>query len=42
VPCAAGFPVGHGAANEPLPLGARVRLEADSAQLSFLEPAVSA
>jgi muramoyltetrapeptide carboxypeptidase len=42
VPCAAGFPVGHGAANEPLPLGARVHLEADSARLSFLEPAVSA
>ena len=42
LPCAAGFPVGHGEANEPVPLGARVRLEADSARLSFLEPAASA
>jgi muramoyltetrapeptide carboxypeptidase len=42
LPCAAGFPVGHGEANEPVPLGVRVRLEADSARLSFLEPAASA
>ncbi len=42
LPCAAGFPVGHGDANEPVPLGARVRLEADSARLSFLEPATRA
>jgi muramoyltetrapeptide carboxypeptidase len=40
VPCAAGFPIGHGDHNEPVPLGVRVRLEADSRRLSFLEPAV--
>jgi muramoyltetrapeptide carboxypeptidase len=40
LPCAAGFPIGHGELNEPLPLGVRVRLEADAARLSFLEPAV--
>src|SRR5439155_69819 len=26
LPCAGGFPVGHGEVNEPLPLGPRVRL----------------
>src|SRR5438045_8245969 len=26
LPCAGGFPVGHGEVNEPLPLGARVGL----------------
>jgi muramoyltetrapeptide carboxypeptidase len=41
LPCAAGFPVGHGEVNEPVPLGARVRLDADSARLTFLEAAVS-
>jgi muramoyltetrapeptide carboxypeptidase len=41
VPCASGFPIGHGDINEPLPLGVRVRLEADEARLTFLEPAVS-
>jgi muramoyltetrapeptide carboxypeptidase len=41
LPCAAGFPVGHGAANEPVPLGARVHLDAGAARLSFLEAAVS-
>jgi muramoyltetrapeptide carboxypeptidase len=40
VPCASGFPVGHGDINEPVPLGVRVRLEADEARLTFLEPAV--
>ena len=40
VPCAAGFPIGHGAANEPVPLGARVRLDADARRLTFLEGAV--
>ena len=40
--CAAGFPVGHGEVNEPLPLGVRVRLDADRATLAFLEPAVRA
>jgi muramoyltetrapeptide carboxypeptidase len=42
LPCAAGFPIGHGDVNEPVPLGVRVRLDADIARLSFLEPAVSA
>ena len=40
LPCAAGFPVGHGAANEPVPLGARVRLDATARSLTFLEGAV--
>jgi muramoyltetrapeptide carboxypeptidase len=42
LPCAAGFPVGHGDANEPVPLGARVRLDAGARSLTFLEAAVSA
>jgi len=41
LPCAAGFPIGHGEANEPVPLGVRVRLDAGSRRLTFLEPAVS-
>ena len=41
VPCAAGFPIGHGAANEPVPLGVRVRLDAGARSLSFLEPAAA-
>jgi muramoyltetrapeptide carboxypeptidase len=41
LPCAAGFPIGHGEHNAPVPLGARVRLDADAASLTFLEPAVS-
>ena len=41
LPCAAGFPIGHGAANEPVPLGARVRLDAGARSLTFLEPAVT-
>ena len=41
LPCAAGFPIGHGDVNEPVPLGVRVRLEADTARLSFLEPAAA-
>jgi muramoyltetrapeptide carboxypeptidase len=40
LPCAAGFPVGHGGVNEPLPLGVRARLDADAARLTFLEAAV--
>lgn len=36
-PCAAGFPIGHGAVNQPVPLGARVRLDATAARLDFLE-----
>jgi muramoyltetrapeptide carboxypeptidase len=42
LPCASGFPIGHGDVNEPVPLGVRVRLDADDARLTFLEAAVSA
>jgi muramoyltetrapeptide carboxypeptidase len=42
LPCAAGFPIGHGERNEPVPLGARVRLDAGARRLTFLEGAVSA
>jgi muramoyltetrapeptide carboxypeptidase len=42
LPCAAGFPIGHGDVNEPVPLGVRVHLDADNRCLSFLEPAVHA
>jgi muramoyltetrapeptide carboxypeptidase len=41
LPCAAGFPIGHGDVNEPVPLGARVRLDADRRTLEFLGAAVS-
>ncbi len=41
LPCAAGFPIGHGDANEPVPLGVRVRLDATEQQLTFLEPAAA-
>jgi muramoyltetrapeptide carboxypeptidase len=41
LPCAAGFPVGHGDVNEAVPLGLRVRLDADARSLSFLEAAVA-
>jgi muramoyltetrapeptide carboxypeptidase len=41
LPCATGFPIGHGDINEPVPLGVRVRLDATTAKLSFLESAVS-
>jgi len=40
LPCAAGFPLGHGEVNEPVPLGVRVRLDADARRLTFLEAAV--
>jgi muramoyltetrapeptide carboxypeptidase len=40
LPCAAGFPIGHGELNYPVPLGTQVRLEADAARLTFLEGAV--
>ena len=36
LPCAAGFPIGHGAHNEPVPLGVRVRLDANARRLTFL------
>lgn len=39
LPCAAGFPIGHGAQNQPVPLGVRVRLDAGSRRLTFLEAA---
>lgn len=42
LPCAAGFPVGHGDLNEPVPLGVRVRLDAGAARLTFLGGAVAA
>ena len=43
LPCVAGFPIGHGDdVNEPVPLGVRVRLDADAKQLTFLEAAVAA
>lgn len=42
VPCAAGFPIGHGAINQPVPLGTTVRLDAGEARLTFLEGAVRA
>jgi muramoyltetrapeptide carboxypeptidase len=41
LPCAAGFPIGHGAANVAVPLGARVRLDATARSLTFLEAAVA-
>jgi len=41
LPCAAGFPIGHGDVNEPVPLGVQVRLDATACRLTFLEPAVS-
>lgn len=41
VPCAAGFPIGHGPMNQPVPLGVRVRLEAGARRLTFLESAAS-
>lgn len=35
IPVVAGFPVGHGARNRAVPLGARVRLDADRRTLTF-------
>jgi muramoyltetrapeptide carboxypeptidase len=40
LPCAAGFPIGHGDENETVPLGAHVKLDADRRRLEFLEAAV--
>jgi muramoyltetrapeptide carboxypeptidase len=40
LPCAAGFPIGHGAINQPVPMGTSVRLDAGEARLTFLEGAV--
>ena len=41
LPCVAGFPIGHGEHNQPVPLGVRVRLDADNRSLTFLESAAS-
>ena len=41
LPCAAGFPIGHGDDNETVPLGVRVRLDADSRRLEFMETATA-
>ena len=41
LPCAAGFAIGHGELNLPVPLGARVRLDAAAGRLDFLEALVS-
>ena len=38
-PCAAGFAIGHGETNFAVPLGTKVRLDAERAILEFLEPA---
>jgi len=40
VPVVANFPAGHGDRNWALPLGARIRLDADHRRVSFLDPAV--
>jgi muramoyltetrapeptide carboxypeptidase len=41
LPCLAGLPIGHGSANQAVPLGARVRLDAGAGELAFLEGAVA-
>ena len=40
VPIMANFPAGHGPENWAIPLGARVRIDADEKSVQFLEPAV--
>lgn len=40
LPCVAGLPIGHGKVNEAVALGTRVRIDASSAALTFLEGAV--
>jgi muramoyltetrapeptide carboxypeptidase len=42
LPCSLGLPVGHGAINEAVPLGARVRLDAAAGRLTFLDALVAA
>jgi len=42
LPCVAGLPVGHGDVNEAVALGVRVRLDANTGTLTFLEGAVTA
>ncbi|HEY6483422.1 MAG TPA: LD-carboxypeptidase [Steroidobacteraceae bacterium] len=41
LPCAAGFPIGHGERNDAVPLGTRVQLDATARTLTFLEGAVA-
>jgi muramoyltetrapeptide carboxypeptidase len=41
VPVLAGFPAGHGFENWAIPLGAKVRLDADARAIEFLDSAVS-
>ena len=41
LPCAMGFPIGHGDTNVAVPLGVRVRLDAARGTLEFLEPATA-
>jgi muramoyltetrapeptide carboxypeptidase len=40
VPIIAGFPAGHGRENWSIPLGVKVRLDADARSIQFLDPAV--
>jgi muramoyltetrapeptide carboxypeptidase len=42
LPCVGELPIGHGAVNVPVALGARVRLDGGAGALAFLEPAVAA
>ena len=42
LPCAAGFPIGHGDVNEAVGLGVKVRLDAGARRVTFLEAAVTA
>jgi muramoyltetrapeptide carboxypeptidase LdcA involved in peptidoglycan recycling len=42
VPILAGYPGGHGAENWALPLGAKVRLDADGSSIQIIESAVVA
>jgi muramoyltetrapeptide carboxypeptidase len=41
LPCAIGFPIGHGAINHPVPMGCLSRLDATAGKLEFLEAAAS-
>lgn len=40
-PCVFGLPIGHGTVNQPVPLGARVRLDTAGRRLEFLEGLVT-
>jgi muramoyltetrapeptide carboxypeptidase len=40
-PCVLGLPIGHGAVNQPVPLGAQVRLQTATSRLEFLEGLVA-